>query len=309
MPPRSPLPQRQGVDAAWARTPDRDPGSRPLWETMRDFLVERLPPRVPVEQLLAAGEFVDQAGRPWTGDEPYRPSTFVWFHRPLAPEPVVPFPVEVLYRDDRLVVVDKPHFLASTPRGTHIVESALVRVRTSLGLPDLAAAHRLDRLTAGVLMFTTHREHRGAYAGIFQSRQMHKTYEALAPADPALDFPRRVSSRIEKQRGNLQAEEVEGEPNAETWVELVETRGEYARYRLTPTTGRIHQLRVQMATLGLPILGDPLYPEVLDVPEGEFTSPMQLIARRLCFTDPVDQTRREYASRFALTWPEDTVTR
>lgn len=304
MPPRSPLPQRQGLDAAWLRTPDNVPGRPARWATMRDFLVGRLPAAVPVDEMLAAGDFVDQVGRPWTGQEPYRPSTLVWFHRALVPEPAVPFPVEVLYRDDRLVVVDKPHFLASTPRGSHVAESALVRLRTSLHLPELAAAHRLDRLTAGLLVLTTRREYRGAYAGLFQRREVRKTYEALARFDPALEFPRRVTGRIEKRRGRLQAEVVDGEPNAETLVELVETRGQYGLYRLTPATGRTHQLRVHLAALGLPILGDPLYPEILDVDADDFTMPLRLVARRLSFIDPIDRTSRDYTSRFALRWPE-----
>jgi tRNA pseudouridine32 synthase/23S rRNA pseudouridine746 synthase len=271
---------------------------------MHDFLVYRLPAVVPVGERLRAGEFVDQAGRPWTGEEPYRPNAFVWFHRPLAAEPVVPFPIEVLYADERIVVVDKPHFLATTPRGAHVRESALVKLRGTLGLPDLAPVHRLDRLTAGVLVLTTQREHRGAYAALFQTRSVYKAYEALAPFDATLELPRRVSSRIEKRRGSLQAEVVAGEPNAETLVELTETRGQVARYRLTPITGKTHQLRVHMASLGLPILGDPLYPSVLDVNPDDFTAPLQLIARRLWFTDPVDASLRDYTSRFALEWPD-----
>lgn len=304
MPPRSPLPQRLGLDAAWLRTPDNEPGVDAPWGTMGDFLVDRLPAEAPVTEMLAAGEFVDQGGRPWTGSEPYRPHTFVWFHRRLAPEPVVPFAVEVLHADARVVVVDKPHFLATTPRGAHVRESVLVRVRGSLGLPDLAPAHRLDRLTAGVLVLTADRRHRAAYAGLFQTRQVDKTYEALAPFDPTLTFPRRLAGRIEKRRGSLQAEVVAGESNAETFVELVETRGRFGRYRLTPTTGKTHQLRVHMAAMGLPILGDPLYPRIADVDADDFSSPLQLIARRLRFIDPIDQTARDYTSRFALRWPE-----
>jgi tRNA pseudouridine32 synthase/23S rRNA pseudouridine746 synthase len=270
---------------------------------MHDFLVDRLPVSVPVDERLRSGEFVDQVGRPWTGEEPYRPNAFVWFHRPLRPEAVVPFSVEVLYADERIVVVDKPHFLATTPNGTHVRETVLVRLRDSLGLPDLTPAHRLDRLTAGVLVLTAQRVHRGDYAGLFQTRSVVKTYEALASFDETLEFPRRVVNRIEKRRGVLQAEVVDGEPNAETQIELVETRGRFARYRLTPLTGKTHQLRVHMAGLGLPLLGDPLYPTVLDVDADDFTNPLQLIARRLSFADPVDRTPHHYTSRFALEWP------
>lgn len=304
MPPRSPLPQRQGLGAAWIRTPDRDPAAPPSWVTMRDFLVDRLPDGVPVAERLANGEFVDQAGRAWTGDEPYTPHTFIWFHRPVRPEPEVPYAIEVLYADDRIVVVDKPHFLATTPNGTHVRQTVLVRLRDSLGLPELTPVHRLDRLTAGVLVLTTRREHRGVYGDLFQSRSVEKEYEALAPFDAALELPRRVANRIEKRRGSLQAEVVAGEPNAETLVECVEVRGPYARYRLTPITGKTHQLRVHLAGLGIPILGDSLYPTVEEVEEDDFTTPLQLVARRLRFTDPVDGTDREYVSRFALDWPD-----
>lgn len=304
MPPRSPLPQRHGLDAAWVRTPDTHEGLEPPWATMRAFLIDRLPARAMVAQMLDAGEFFDHAGTAMSGDEPYRPHVFVWFHRKLAPETPVPFPIKVLHRDERIVVVDKPHFLATTPRGAHVQETALVKVRLAFDLPELAPAHRLDRLTAGVLVFTARREYRGSYAGVFQSGGAHKMYDALAPFDPAVEFPRRIVGRIEKRRGSLQAELVDGEPNTETLVEIEEVRGAYARYRLTPTTGKTHQLRLHMASLGLPILGDSLYPTVMDVDPDDFAAPLQLIARRLQFTDPLDGAPRDFTSRFALGWPE-----
>lgn len=304
MPPRSPLPQRHGLDAAWVRTPGRGPEGEPTWATMRDFLVSRLPATAEVEARLAAGEFVDQSGTVLTGGEPYRPHAFVWFHRPLESEVPVPFPLEILDRTETLVVIDKPHFLATTPRGVHVQETALVKLRLALDLPELAPAHRLDRLTAGVLVFTTRREVRGAYAGAFQSREVAKTYEAIARFDPTATFPRRLIGRIEKRRGSLQAALVEGTPNAETLVEVLEERGEYARYRLTPVTGKTHQLRLQMSDAGLPIVGDPLYPNVLDVDPADFSSPLRLVARRLRFIDPLDGTERGYSSPRVLEWPE-----
>lgn len=303
MPPRSPLPQRHGLDAAWVRTPGLDGDGTAPWATMGKFLAERLPARAEVARRLAAGEFVDESGRPLSDADPYRPHTFVWFHRALAPEEELPFALTVLESHDRFVVVDKPHFMATTPRGAHVQQTALVRARLALDLPELAAAHRLDRLTAGVLVFTTRREFRGAYAGVFQAGKAHKTYDALAPFDSALEFPLRIENRIEKPRHSLQARVVPGDPNARTLVELVERRGEYARYRLTPTTGKTHQLRVHMAELGLPIIGDTLYPAVADVAPNDFSSPLQLVARELSFTDPIDGTARTYTSRCELRWP------
>ena len=303
MPPRSPLPQRHGLDAAWIRTPGVGPGDPPRWATMGDFLHSRLPARAGVADMLAAGTFVDKNGRSLDGSEPFAPHTFVWFHRPLAPEEPVPFPLTVLDADEHVVVVDKPHFMATTPRGAHVQETALIKARVMLDLPELAPAHRLDRLTAGVLVFTTRREYRGAYAGVFQEGLAHKEYEAIAPYDASLEFPRRVVNRIEKRRDRLQAEVVRGEPNAATLIEVMEVHEEYARYRLTPRTGKTHQLRVHMAGLGLPIAGDSLYPEVRAVEPGDFSDPLRLVARLLSFTDPLTGAERDYTSAVTLDWP------
>ena len=218
--------------------------------------------------------------------------SFVYHYRDLPDEVVVPFDVPVLYRDDTIVVVDKPHFLATMPRGSHIAQTALVRLRRELDLPELSPAHRLDRLTAGVLLFTVRREVRGAYQTMFARGEVTKTYLAVSSAEPDLVGPQMVSNRIIKQRGVLQARIEPGEPNAET---LVEPLGG-GRYRLTPRTGRTHQLRLHMATLGVPIDNDPLYPEVLPVQPVDFTAPLRLIAQRLEFDDPLTGEHRCFVS-------------
>ena len=272
---------------------------------MGDFLVDRLPAVVPVDEMLRAGEFVDQGGPPLDGVGAV-PSQHVRVV-PSAAGTGAGRPVR--RRGAARRRAGRRGRQAALP-GHHPARRARPRIGAgpaarSLGLPDLAPAHRLDRLTAGVLVLTARPRHRAAYAGLFQTGDgATRRYEALAPFDPTLEFPRRVVSRIEKRRGSLQAEVVAGEPNAETLVELVETRGRFARYRLTPTTGKTHQLRVHMAALGLPILGDPLYPTDRRRRRGRLQSPLQLIARRLRFIDPIDQTARDYTSRFALRWPE-----
>ncbi|OBF11577.1 pseudouridine synthase [Mycobacterium sp. 852002-10029_SCH5224772] len=218
----------------------------------------------------------------------------VYLYRELPDEVPVPFDIPVLYRDDDIVLVDKPHFLATMPRGRHVAQTALVRLRQQLALPELSPAHRLDRLTAGVLLLTARREARGAFQTLFSRGLVHKTYLARAAVDPALQLPRVVTSRIVKRRGHLQAVCEPGAPNAETLVELVSADG---LYRLTPRTGRTHQLRVHMASLGIPIEGDPLYPNVLDVAADDFSTPLRLLAQRIEFTDPRTGERREFVSR------------
>lgn len=247
--------------------------------------------------MLDAGLIVDIAGRPVPRDMAYVPGMFVWFHRELPDEEQVPFPVDVLYRDDHVVVADKPHFLATIPRGSHVAETALARLRRQLGIPTLGAAHRLDRLTAGVVLFTVRPEERGAYQSLFRDKRVTKEYESVAPYDPALALPRTVHSRIVKERGVMAAREVEGEPNAVSRIELLEHGYGRARYRLMPRTGQTHQLRVHMSALGVPILGDPLYPEVTGpVAAGDFRRPLQLLARVLEFTDPVTGREHRFVS-------------
>jgi tRNA pseudouridine32 synthase/23S rRNA pseudouridine746 synthase len=298
--PVSPLPQRHGLDAVRLRTPDDG-----LWVTMRDHLVDRLPrlPATRLDAMLREGRIVGRSG-PVGPDDPYRPREFLWFHRDLPVEVPVPFAIEVLHRDDDVLVVDKPHFLATIPRGRHIVETALVRLRRELDLPELSPAHRLDRVTAGVLLFVVRRDRRGAYQTLFRDRRVRKTYEAVAPYDPALRFPQTVRSRIVKERGVILAREVPGPPNAETHVELLEHRDGLARYQLTPLTGRTHQLRLHLRGLGLPILGDRFYGtasgEPEDTPLDDWTRPLQLLASTLELPDPATGELRRFTSRRTL---------
>ena len=237
------------------------------------------------EVLTATGAVVDETTVLPTGSH-------VLMYRDLPDEVCVPFDIPVLYRDDAIVVVDKPHFLATTPRGRHVSQTALVRLRRELGLPELSPAHRLDRLTAGVLLFTSRREFRGRYQTLFARGAVGKTYLAQARGVPSVALPTVVRNRIVKRRGVLQATIEPGEPNA---VTLVESLGD-ARYRLTPHTGRTHQLRVHMVSLGMPITGDSLYPEVIDVAPEDFSTPLRLLAHSLEFDDPITGRPRRFVS-------------
>jgi len=296
--PASPLPPRHGVDAQRIRMPQGGP-----WETLRDHLVERLRGLTPaeVDAKLAAGEFVDAAGRPVPADARFVPRSVCWTHRDLPDEVEVPFAIDVLHTDDRLVVVDKPHFMSTMPRGRHVVQSALARTRVLTGLDRLTPAHRLDRPTAGVLMFTTEQRWRGPYQRAFAEGQVHKEYLAVAPVRDDLRLPTVRRSHVVKEHGRHQAREVPGaEPNAETLIELVSETDGLGLYRLTPRTGRTHQLRCQLWGLGIPIVGDALYPVEREVLDGDFSEPLQLLAAVLEFDDPIDGTRRRFETRRRL---------
>lgn len=276
---KAPLPVRDGLGPARVRV-------------QGGLLVEEFERRFASGAKVLAGEVFSASGEPLDGTTVLPAGAHVYLYRELPDEVEVPFEMPILHQDDDVVVVDKPHFLATMPRGAHVAQTALVRLRRSLGLPELSPAHRLDRLTAGVLLFTARREVRGAYQTMFARGEVGKTYLARAGVDDSLTFPLTLRNRIMKERSRLQAFEAPGEPNAET---LVEHLGD-GRYRLTPRTGRTHQLRVHMASLGLPIINDPLYPDVVEVPGDDFTRPLQLLARELTFDDPITGERRAFVS-------------
>ncbi|QLY31803.1 RluA family pseudouridine synthase [Nocardia huaxiensis] len=291
-----PLPKRHGLDPARLRLPEEGD-----WATIRDHLVERLP-RVPaarIDELLREGGIVDLDG-PIAPDAAYVPGGAVWFHRDLPNEVEVPFELGIVYRDESILIVDKPHFLSTIPRGQHILQTALVRLRRELDLPDLIPAHRLDRVTAGLVLFVVDPARRGAYQTMFHKRLVHKEYEAIARFDPELELPRVIHSRIIKEKQILQAFEVDGEPNAETHIELLEHRDGLGRYRLRPRTGRTHQLRLHMNGLGIPILGDDFYPELTDKPVDDYTRPLQLLASALEFPDPITREPRRFETARTL---------
>ncbi|HJP74605.1 MAG TPA: RluA family pseudouridine synthase [Pseudonocardiaceae bacterium] len=289
---KSPLPQRHGLDPARLRLPEDGD-----WATIRDHLVDRLPRVAPerIDLLLREERIVDLHG-PIAPDAPFVPGGVIWFHRDLPDETPVPFDIPIVHRDADLLVVDKPHFLATIPRGQHIVQTALVRLRQELDLPTLVPAHRLDRATAGLVLFVINPALRGAYQTLFMRRRVHKEYEAIAGYDPELALPAVVRSRIVKERGVITAREVDGPVNAETRVELIEHRDGLGRYRLLPLTGRTHQLRLHLSGLGIPIVGDDFYPVLTEKPLDDFTNPLRLLASTMEFTDPVSGERRVFRS-------------
>jgi len=268
---------------------------------MATWLRHKLPEHVDVAAFLTDERFVYDDRRPVLDDDPYLPHTFVWFHRDLRDEVEVPGELVVVHRDERIVVIDKPAFLSTIPRGQHVRQSVVVRLRHELGLPELSPLHRLDRVTSGLLLLATERRWRGPYQVMFEHGTVRKTYRALAPWRADLTLPATVRNHIHKTRGAWRAEIVPGAPiNAETLVEVESREGDLAVYRLTPRTGRTHQLRLHLHDLGIPIEGDPLYPVVRETSIDDFSRPLQLLASELEFVDPMDGTDRTFVSRRRL---------
>lgn len=292
-----PLPMRDGVAASRVYLP---PGT---WATVFDFLVERfrfMAPEV-LRSRLDLGGIVDEAGVPQRSETPYRPRQWLWYYREVPNEAVVPFELDILHMDAHLVVVDKPHFLASTPGGRYLQETALTRLRKQLDLPELSPIHRLDRETAGVMLFCVDAASRGAYQTLFQHRQVTKEYEAIAPWREDLIFPLVHRSCLQDCASSFTVQEVDGEPNSETRIEVVERLGPLAHYRLMPSTGRKHQLRAHLSALGIPICDDLFYPRLRtrhDV--DDYDRPLQLLARAIEFTDPFSGKKRRFESRRLL---------
>jgi tRNA pseudouridine32 synthase / 23S rRNA pseudouridine746 synthase len=280
------------------------------WQTITDFLVDRFPaiPRATWLQRMAVGDVEDEFGIPVTPDRPYQGHIRVYYYRDLAVEVRIPFDEVVLHQDDHLIVVDKPHFLPVTPSGKYLRETVLVRLKRKLGLDDLVPIHRIDRDTAGLVLFSVQPATRDAYQALFRDRTVHKTYEAIAPWRSDLNFPLTRHSRIVEDtsegRGFMTQTEVETSHNAPlnalTHIHVLEVKGNFARYQLKPVTGKRHQLRVHMHALGLPILGDGIYPVL--TPEGQidYQNPLQLLAKSIEWVDPMTRQIRRFESGFEL---------
>lgn len=246
-----------------------------------------------------------ERGEPLKHDSPYLAGQTILYYRQVENEPIIPFEPNILHLDEHLLVVDKPHFLPVTPSGHYVSQTLLAKLRNhpdlqQLAVNDISPLHRLDKDTAGVMLLSVNPSSRACYHALFADRHIHKTYHAIAPTRSDLSYPFHIRSRLERGEPFFLTKTAQGEPNAHTMIELIENNGAFSLYRLTPVTGKKHQLRVHMASLGMPLLNDNFYPTVKTQGSSDFTKPLQLLAKSIDFIDPITQQARRFDSQLRL---------
>lgn len=272
------------------------------WTSLLEGLCARFPTVARAQWLdrFARGRVLDSDGQPLAPAQPWRAGQEIQYFREVADEPVLPFAERILYQDGHLLVADKPHFLPVTPAGRFVQQTLLARLVAATGNRELAPLHRIDRGTAGLVLFSSNPATRGAYQRLFAERRIDKGYEALAPALPGLTFPMQRSSCIGRGEPFFRMAEQAGEANALSRIDVIARDDAVWRYALEPVSGRKHQLRVHMAALGAPILGDDYYPQLIERAADDYRQPLQLLARRLAFTDPLSGESRAFRSEREL---------
>jgi tRNA pseudouridine32 synthase/23S rRNA pseudouridine746 synthase len=268
------------------------------WKTVIDFFKEQYPHvhATTWHARMAKGQVMDETGRRINSETPFRVGACIFYYRELENEKPIPFVEQVLYWDEHILVVDKPHFLPVVPSGRFLHETLLVRLRKQRSMEDLVPIHRIDRETAGVVLFSLNPKTRGRYTSLFRNRKVRKVYEALARTLENSNFPSTWRSRIVRGEPFFRMKEVPGEPNSETHISVLSDLGHLTLYQLVPLTGRKHQLRLHLAALGIPIVNDRLYPALSPSDNDDFSRPLKLLAKSISFQDPLTGRQHYFES-------------
>jgi tRNA pseudouridine32 synthase/23S rRNA pseudouridine746 synthase len=292
----APLPMRDGISPNRIWLPAGD------WPDMLGFLHARFPDiGMDVWQArMEKGDVVDESGMRISPAASYRSGTRLYYYRELDSETIIPFEQKIIYQDEHIVVADKPHFLPVAPSGRFLKETLLARLKRQLAIDHLVPMHRIDRETAGLVIFSRNIETRDLYHALFREHRIVKTYHALAKNDVIRKYPFTYKSRIVEAAEFYRRQEIAGTPNAETIIDIIDICGEIALFKLMPVTGKTHQLRVHMAALGMAILNDPYYPVLSHWKGDDFEKPLKLLAKSVEFIDPVTNQKRFFVSERSL---------
>ncbi|TSK05310.1 MAG: pseudouridine synthase [Geobacter sp.] len=271
--------------------------------TVLAFLLQRFPKIPPEvwERRVAEGKVLLEDGTPITPETPYAPQKRVFYFREIENEQVIPFTEEILFQNEELLVACKPHFLPVTPVGAYLEQSLLHRLRRRTGIDHIVPLHRIDRETAGLVLFSVNPATRGLYSGLFRQGRIEKSYLALSEGKvPGEEWS--VESRLVPGDPWYTMTVAPGEANARSRIKRIGEKGGVSLFSLVPHTGKTHQLRVHMSSLGMPIMHDRLYPQLRPRQFDDFEKPLQLLAHTLRFEDPVTGKVMEFRSNRELLW-------
>lgn len=275
------------------------PQTNPGVATVLEYLIIKFPyiDAQVWHQRMADGKVHWHDGTLITALSPFKPQQRVYYYREVESEPVIPFQETILFQDPHILVAYKPHFLPVTPGGIYVNECLQNRLRKSTGLEALQTVHRLDRVTAGLVMFSVNPDSRHHYHDLFKTRQIQKTYQAIANIKEGENLVGKewhVKNRITQSDPKFLMQISEGEANSHSIIRCLEQRNKKALFELSPITGKTHQLRLHMEALGWPILNDKYYPLLQSQSADNYSAPLQLLAKELKFIDPVTQQPRRF---------------
>jgi tRNA pseudouridine32 synthase/23S rRNA pseudouridine746 synthase len=249
-------------------------------------------------QRIADGKVHWHDGSLITTQSIFQPQQRVYYYREVESEPSIPFKETILFQDEHILVAYKPHFLAVTPGGIYVNECLQNRLRRSTGIEALQTLHRLDRVTAGLVIFSVNPDTRHRYHRLFETRQIHKTYQAIARtsnSENLIGQEWEIKNRIVQSEPRFRMRVIEGEANSHSVIRCLQQSTEQALFELNPVTGKTHQLRIHMQSLGWPILNDKYYPQLQPLSADNYSAPLQLLATKLQFIDPVTQHPRRFS--------------
>lgn len=281
------------------------PDAEKPYPSILGFLHARFPrvPHAVWEQRILDGKVLDDQRNPITIDTAYRPRKRIFYFREVEQERAIPFVEQIIFQNDELLVACKPHFLPVIPGGPYVAECLLNRLRKRTRNDDLVPIHRIDRETAGIVLFSANRNTRGLYNELFLQGRVEKMYHAVAECPHPIEQAEwTVENRIVTGEPWFRMRTAPGETNARSIIRLVELKQGMARFLLQPVTGKTHQLRLHMSGLGFGILNDRYYPDLQPEQADDFAAPLQLIAKRVKFRDPVSGKPMEFISERQLLW-------
>ncbi|MFW5439583.1 MAG: pseudouridine synthase [Methylophilaceae bacterium] len=276
------------------------PQTNPGVATVLEYLIIKFPAIDAQiwQQRIADGKVHCHDGSLITAQSPFLPQQRIYYYREVKSEPSIPFRETVLFQDEHILVAYKPHFLAVTPGGVYVNECLQSRLQRSTGIDTLQALHRLDRVTAGLVLFSTNPDTRHLYHHLFETRQIHKTYQAIAnisDGEKLIGQEWEVKNRLEQSEPHFRMCVTEGEANSHSVIRCLQQTIQKALFELNPVTGKTHQLRLHMQSLGWPILNDKYYPQLQPQSADNYSTPLQLLAKALQFIDPVTQQPRHFS--------------